>query len=509
VPAACLVSLAAAFVIDLLTPQLFVAAILNDIPIVLSSLGGGNRRFTYAIVALALLADFTAGYVNGIRDHSHWDLAGLSDRALAGLSIVLVGYLVTVVQDSAQRAGRAASQEARARREARIAAAMEPVRELLSTELVLREIARQALALLDAGEVRFVLSRPRKETLVARAGSTAVTPDTAPLRPEGATLIQRALDADDVVTVGSDDALGRMTLDAFAARGLLAVPISERDERFGVLLVALREVVHPDDHIGVARIYARQAAGALAHARLFEQLAERNDELSERTAVIRDLVYAVSHDLRTPLAALSMTLQQARNGTYGELPERYLAIVDRSIAAIDDLQRFVETLLLVARIESGDRHPQHDLVDLGEIAKQIAGELDALATTRRVQLSVTADETVPAIADRGDVRRAIVNLVANAIEHTPEGGHVGIAVSRNEQSGVVRVSDDGYGVSASMRDRLFNRFARSDDRRGAGSGLGLYIVRRVVEETGGSVVYAPNAPQGSVFTVRLPLGRSS
>lgn len=509
VPVACVVTLGAAFVIDLLTPQLFVAAILLDIPIVLSSLGSGSRSFTYGMVIAALTANAVAGYVNGVQEHHHWDAIGLGDRGLSALSIVLVGYLVTVVQESAQRAGRFASMEARARREAQIAAAIERVRSFLSTDFVLRALAHESLALLDAGEARFVLARPQRVTLVARAGSDAVEVDDGPPLPEEVSLVQRAADDGDVVAVRRSDALGRMILDRYGAPALLAFPIAERDERFGVLLVPLRDEARLDDAIGTARAFARQAANALASARLFEQLAERNDALSERNAVIRDLVYAVSHDLRTPLAALAMTLRQARAGTYGELPERYRTIVDGSLAAIDDLQRFVETLLLVARIESGERVPQRDAFDLGELATQIAGELEALASTRRVRLAVSAGANVRTIADRGDVRRAVVNLVANAVEHTPEDGLVEIAVARNDGSASVRVRDDGYGVSEAARSRLFSRFARGDDRRGAGSGLGLYIVRLVAEESGGSVGYEPNQPRGSVFTLRLPLARST
>jgi signal transduction histidine kinase len=81
---------------------------------------------------------------------------------------------------------------------------------------------------------------------------------------------------------------------------------------------------------------------------------------------------------------------------------------------------------------------------------------------------------------------------------------VAIAVRRSGNTAIVRIADDGFGISEKMRSHLFTRFARGDDRRGGGSGLGLYIVRRVAEESGGSVAYEPNTPQGSIFTLRLP-----
>ncbi len=505
VPAVCILALLAAFVIDLLTPQLFVAAILLDVPIVLSSLGG-SARFRIALVVGALACDAAAGFINGVQAGHHWDAAGIGDRILAALSIVLVGYLSSAVIENAQRAGRAASQELRARREAQISTAIEAVRASLSTELVLRAIAHEALDLLDATEVRFALIGSGATTLVARHGEPQVDVDEARLPPAAISLVQRAADDGDVIAVAPTDALGRLILDTFGAAEMLAVPIADRERRFGVLLVMGRHLERIEELRGVARAYAQQAANALAQARLFEQLAERNAALEERSGIIRDLVYALSHDLRTPLAALGMTLRQAQAGAYGELPERYREIVDRSVIATDDVQRLAETLLLVARFESGDRRPERNALDLGEIARQIAGELQALAATRNVELTTAFDDgaTVRTLGDRGDVRRAITNLAANALEHTPPDGHVEIAVRRAGNAAVVRITDDGFGITEKTRAHLFTRFARGDDRRGGGSGLGLYIVRRVAEESGGSVGYEPNVPQGSIFTLRLP-----
>jgi signal transduction histidine kinase len=505
VPAVCVLSLLGAFGVDLLTPQLFVAAILLDVPIVLSSLGS-SARFRVALIVAALACDIIAGYINGLQAGHHWSAIAVGDRLLAALSIVFVGYLSSAVIDNAQRAGHAESQELRARREAQISAAIERVRASLSTELVLRAIAHESLELLDATEACFALTGPPITTLVARRGEAQVDVDERRLPPAGISLVQRAADDGDVVAVGPTDALGRLILDTFGTPEMLAIPIADRERRFGVLLVLGEHGERLEELRSVARGYADQAANALEQARLFEQLAERNAALEERSGVIRDLVYALSHDLRTPLAALGMTLRQAQTGAYGKLPERYLETVERSVIATDDVQRLAETLLLVARFESGDRRPDRDIVDLDEIACQIAAELQALAATRHVELTVVKGEGGPprTIGDRGDVRRAITNLVANALEHTPADGHVTITVQRSGLKAILRVTDDGFGISEKMRAHLFTRFARGDDRRGGGSGLGLYIVRRVAEESGGSIDYAPNAPKGSIFTLHLP-----
>ncbi len=302
VPAACIVALLAAFAIDLITPQLFVAAILLDIPIVLSSLGG-SRTFRLWLIVAALTANVVAGYVNGVQEHYHWDAVGIGDRILSALSIVLVGYLSSAVRENAQRAGRSASQELRARREAQLAAAIERVRASLSTELVLRAIVSEARDLFSADEARFALTGSPATTLVARAGHDAIDVDETRPAPEFSSLVQRALDERDALVVRRSDALGRLVLDTYGADDLLAIPIVDGDRRFGALLVPGIDDERTADALAVARAYASQCANALAQARLFEQLAERNTALEERNAVIRDLVYALSHDLRTPLAA--------------------------------------------------------------------------------------------------------------------------------------------------------------------------------------------------------------
>jgi signal transduction histidine kinase len=342
-------------------------------------------------------------------------------------------------------------------------------------------------------------------TLVATRGQSTVEVDEKRLAPAVISLVQRAANDGETVAVEPTDALGRLVLDTYGAASMLAIPIADGERHFGVLLVQRDSDGGLGDLRTVAGAFAQQAAGALAQARLFEQLAERNDALEERSGVIRDLVYALSHDLRTPLAALGMTLRQADAGAYGELPERYREIVARSIVATDDVQRLAETLLLVARFESGDRRPEREALDLVAIAQQIAGELEALAATRGVLLGLQTASSVRINGDRGDIRRAITNLVANALEHTPGGGHVSITVETAANAALVRITDDGFGVSEKARAHLFTRFARGDDRRGGGSGLGLYIVRRVAEETGGSVAYEPNVPQGSIFTLRFPV----
>ncbi|MBV9408796.1 MAG: HAMP domain-containing histidine kinase [Candidatus Eremiobacteraeota bacterium] len=495
--------LVVAFVVDALTPQSLVIAIFFNVPIVLAALTQ-SRRLTASLVLTALAADVAAAFINAARDNYHWEPIGVGDRFLSMLSIVLVGYLSTAVQEQAERVGRLAAQESRARREATFAAAADRIRASLSPDVVTRAIVREAPQALDAGAAFWYPARAGGELLAARDDASEVEVVDARPAPEIVTLTHRVADDGSVSVVRATDPVGRFVLDRLQARSALAIPLADRGTAFGVLIVASFAEEPDENAVSNARAYATLAVNALGQARLFAELAERNEALSERQDVIRDLVYAISHDLRTPLAALSMTLRQAADGAYGPLPERYESVLRESRVSIDDLTRLAETLLLVARFESGERHIERDLVDVPALVAEIASELRAMADARGIALTVVPDAANARVrGSRGDLKRALANLVANALQHTPAHGTVELRTATTREGVEVTVADDGYGVPEPARAALFQRFSPAS-RPGGGTGLGLYIVRRIAEETGGTVRYAPRAPSGSTFTLVLP-----
>ncbi len=419
------------------------------------------------------------------------------------LSIVLVGYLSTVVQERAERVGRLAAQEARARREAALSAAGDRIRAALSPDVVIRAIVREAPRALDCNVAYWYPVRLGSEILAARAGAGEVDVIDERPSPEIVSLTHRVAEDGTVAIVRAVDPVGRFVLARLQAESALAVPLTDRGTTFGVLLAASSSAEPDDGSVATARDFAVVAVNALGQARLFGELGERNEALSERQDVIRDLVYAISHDLRTPLSALSITLRQAADGAYGSLPERYETVLRHSLVSIDDLRRLAETLLLVARFESGDRSAERDLFDLGAAAREIGSELDAMAQAREIAFSVAADAGATVRGSRGDVKRALANLVANAFEHSPPGATVSLNVEVTPERVDSVVADDGYGIDERARAALFQRFSTAS-RAGGGTGLGLYIVRRIAEESGGSVSYAARSPRGSAFTLSLP-----
>ena len=450
-----------------------------------------------------------------MHDGYHWDAVALGDRAISGFSFLLVGGLSIATQRSAARAGELAARQERAARERSVRRAIETIRASVNPELIRRAIVREAHASLAIDAARFYAFSPNIDEPTTYVCENGIDVEVRLERPVAAILsfLHRIAERrEGIVAIGEVDALGRLLLDTFGAPHAIAAPLIEHETTFGVL-VLLRADAPFEPHFEEAlSAYVDQGAIALAQAGLFVQLAERNDELGaanaalqERSDVIRDIVYALSHDLRTPLAAARMTMHQALAGAFGPLPPAYRGILERSVASNDELQRLAETLLLVSRYESGERSTHRETVALAPLAADVTSELEPLWRGKELQVAVDLSSQPVVSGDDRELRRAIVNLLANAVTWTPAGRTVGLRVDSDDASATVTIEDDGYGVPENERARLFERVRPVPSRQGAGSGLGLYLVRRIAESHGGAVTYAPRPGGGSVFTLRLPL----
>lgn len=497
------------------TPQALVAAILLTVPVALASVYL-ESRVTGLVVGLAIVADVVAGWFNGVREGGHWDSIAIGNRVLAAFSIILVGLLGNIAQTAAKQSGRLAARQKEGERAESIRRAFERIRSSLNTDLVARSIVREAVATLGAdaaslypadgtslGELTYSFASGSADVVVERARPVAGL----------AQFVRRAVDRNEVVALTPTDPVARLCLDNLEAEYALVVPLSDSQVAIAALVLTASDPnrfgVDPELSI---QSFGEQAGVALAQARLFVELARKNEELAEanqsladRGDVIRDIVYALSHDLRTPLAAAAMTLRQALDGKYGDLPEPYREILRRSIESNNELHRLAETLLLVAKYESGEQSTSRAPVRLGTLARSVVDELEPLWHAKGIRMRVGDDETAVVSAENVELRRAITNLLSNAIAWTPEGGTIGVRVERVRGSVLMTFEDDGYGVPAGERSTLFDRFSnRSPGRSGSGSGLGLYIVRRIAESHGGSIAYRPREPRGSEFVLKLP-----
>ncbi|MBV9271140.1 MAG: HAMP domain-containing histidine kinase [Candidatus Eremiobacteraeota bacterium] len=510
-PIVCYLLLIAAFIVDLLTPQLFVAAILLNGPIALSGLALSGR-LTTSLVIFAEIANLVAGYVNGVQAGHHWDSIALGNRLLLAAAFVLVGYLTTIVQDYAREAGRSQERSRAASRELRLRRALESVRETLNVELVLRAIAREAATLLEARDTLLIRrggTLQEAQCYISHASIGAVQVERRALDTTLSTIFSRIDTDSGVVRLESSDPVAAMILEPRSAQSALASRLKVPNEE--AVLFAFFEISVDRETERLMHAFSEGADVALAQASLFVQLGARNDEIAahrdeieSRNRVIRDIVYALAHDLRTPLKAQDLTMRQALEGSYGQLPDRYVEILKTTIASNTDVRRLVDTLLMVARFEAGETSRLRERLDLADEARRIVDELRPVADIKNVSLVFDGEGSVSSSGDPTEVRRAIANLIANAIEATPSEGAISVRAFRDGASSVIEVEDSGYGVPPEQRDKLFERFMPGERRAGAGTGLVLYIVRLIADKMGGTASYRPRDPRGSIFRVSLP-----
>ena len=225
-----------------------------------------------------------------------------------------------------------------------------------------------------------------------------------------------------------------------------------------------------------------------------------------------DFVANASHELRTPLATLTgfvETLQgPARNDPAAR--ERFLGIMKQQA---DRMARLIDDLLSLSRIELNAHRRPDTPVDLVAVVRQVADGLQTLARSREVEIAITApEEPLLVLGDRDELVRVWENLVENALKYGGSGKRVDIALAREAAGGlaeaVVSVRDYGPGIAPEHLPRLTERFYRVDvgqSRAEGGTGLGLALVKHILNRHGGRLAIESTVGQGATFAVRLPL----
>jgi PAS domain S-box-containing protein len=216
------------------------------------------------------------------------------------------------------------------------------------------------------------------------------------------------------------------------------------------------------------------------------------------------LVATVSHELRTPLTSIIGYLELlGTDEPLGEEDARFVDIVRRNAAR---LQRMVEELLFLSRVDVGGLELELDDVDVAELARTALGSADPAAAAKRITLEYDGPDALYTRADGNRLGQVFDNLISNAIKFTPERGRVKVTLGSENGAVVASVCDTGVGIPVAEQSRLFERFFRSTATRELpGTGLGLTIVRAIVEGHGGSVVCTSNDGRGTTFSFTLPL----
>jgi signal transduction histidine kinase len=257
------------------------------------------------------------------------------------------------------------------------------------------------------------------------------------------------------------------------------------------------------------RSAARDEIGTLARAAdsMAEQLAEGERARNAAEGARRELVAAVSHDLRTPIAALRLLVEAIEDDVVDEeTRRRYLATMRTHI---DSLSAMIDDLFELSRIEAGQIEWSMRQVEVSLLVDETVEAMRPEARARQVEVrSELEDQRLSARADAEKIQRVLFNLIRNAIRHTPADGSVTVRAEAGLEAVQIEVADTGDGIPADDREHVFEPFYRGPReaaRDSEGAGLGLAICRAIVETHGGRIWIAPSE-QGTTVRFSLPRG---
>ncbi|MGR0220969.1 sensor histidine kinase [Agromyces sp. ZXT2-6] len=332
----------------------------------------------------------------------------------------------------------------------------------------------------------------------------------APTIPDGVDQVLDVLDAAGVVLDPSNNVLR-------ASPGALAMG-----------LVRNQMLVHPEllDLVGSVRRTGEPVAAELVLARgpfsdatmqvdvrvarlgtrFVLLLADDRTEAQRLDEVRRDFIANISHELKTPIASVSL-LAEALDQAADE-PDRVRRFADRLSVESTRLAHITSEVIELSRLQARDALRRDELLDVDRIVAAAVDQNRVVAAAKGIEVRLRAKSKAKIYGDEALMVVAVHNLVANAIAYSSEGGRVGIGVTVDGDAVEIAVADQGIGIAPEEQDRVFERFYRVDQARSrntGGSGLGLSIVKHAVQNHGGDVRLWSQPGRGSTFTIRLPL----
>jgi signal transduction histidine kinase len=316
------------------------------------------------------------------------------------------------------------------------------------------------------------------------------------------------------------------------AKSIISVPLKVKNHVIGALTVdRLQDNALNEEDLDVMVTVANQLAIALEHAAAYQtiealnvgleekvrnrtaQLEAANEQLQELNQLKSAFVSTVSHELRTPMTSIRIYVENMLDGLTGGLTEKQKQYLSRVQVNIERLTRMIIDLLDLSRIEAGRLELKQESISINELISEIVENLRSLATSKSVQLETQSASSLPIVpADRDKLTQILTNLIGNAIKFTPPDGCVRIIVEAKEDGEVVQfcVTDTGCGIAPDELPKVFEKFFRgvATTAETRGAGLGLTIVKSLVELHGGQIWAESTLGKGSSFIFTLPANLS-
>lgn len=339
-----------------------------------------------------------------------------------------------------------------------------------------------------------------------RQSRPATTPDSEPTAP--ATAVLDAVPQGHIIVRG--DEIERASTRAYAY-GLIRDG-HLRTDVFEMLETARSDGSVTDLELAVPRQTMDDAVDRRLWLRAAPLLGDRwlilfedNTEKRRLEETRRDFVANVSHELKTPVGAVGLlaeTIQQVSNE-----PENVVKFSEKMVVEANRLGDLVQEIIQLSRLQEGDSLAKSEVVEIDDVVREAIDRVRVEAEARKVNLVSGGDTGLQVYGDRALLTTGIRNLLDNAVRYSRPQGRVAVGVSAHDGEVSIAVVDQGEGIPADMRERIFERFYRGDKARSretGGSGLGLSIVKHVAADHGGRIKLWSEPGQGSTFTMILP-----
>jgi signal transduction histidine kinase len=285
-------------------------------------------------------------------------------------------------------------------------------------------------------------------------------------------------------------------------------PFNKQDEKTleavaNVLILAIQNALHFQE-IQHFNLVLQGRVDEATH-----KLRRTNEKLKSLDETKDDFISMASHQLRTPLTSVKGYLSMVLEGDAGKINATQQKMLNQAFISSQRMVYLIADLLNVSRLRTGKFVIESSPTNLADMIEEEIAQLVEAAKAREIELTYTKPKDFPQIMlDETKTRQVIMNFVDNAIYYTPAGGHIHVLLQSTDSSVELRVVDDGMGVPKAEQHHLFTKFYRAGNARKArpdGTGLGLFMAKKVIIAEGGSVIFESKEGKGSTFGFRFPL----